>query len=582
MVSALEFLEKNPDILERESLAQKCELEVFTQASRHTQRNDYDSLFYDARPTEEDHFREWRLSNKRDITGEIPAMFHSMLSHSFQLSHRGNSFKDFIELDKLLKESPFTFLGQELSIQEYIYKCIFPYSDMDSNAVLVEMVESSIDPSIPPIQFDVDSPINIRTELIPFFKKIHLDNDIFMWEGGYRDIGTEKIPNIQKFYYIMDKDAYWTYEPRKVKEEVLWFPEPYYTHSANKLLISGVAGRLAKKTTFDHESGTSETAEYKETYCQYAFAWLDEVVTSFSSDQVNRIRTLNAVTVINGDMACPTCNGSQKAKAPSYFGGASHEIKCPDCVGGTPSSIGQWSTVKVRGGHHNGDKVINDPVKFVTPDVAIFKQGMEAWQVFLNKAKESLCLNILEGVNDMSGVAMALKQAPKAQLIKQVGDDLVSIQENILNNKLCLLARGEVKDKIKLSRPINYEYKGAEQLLLEYKESTPAERPEKFLKYIRSEHMGSPLQIKCYELAICYAPLMLIDDQVELKNTLDSLAFNELDLIKSKYAKKAFDYILSNQGESELSDKEYFDLADQYLRDLGVLPEPVIEISPPI
>lgn len=131
--------------------------------------------------------------------------------------------------------------------------------------------------------------------------------------------------------------------------------------------------------------------------------WSDQLARNLSDDEtMNKNYTHPFVQIVEND--CHTCQGSRTVADPNKQFDPTNpnacQMTCPDCFGrGTTShnpgeflTISEETLVKAGG-------VMQDYVKFISPDVAIPEYHLKRWQVFYKLCESSLHIkSVIDGV----------------------------------------------------------------------------------------------------------------------------------------------------------------------------------------
>jgi hypothetical protein len=194
------------------------------------------------------------------------------------------------------------------------------------------------------------------------------------------------------------------------------------------------------------------------------------------------------------------------------------------------------------------------------------------WKDWKKMGEDELCINILEGTGTESSLAKNQRLEPKAEFIKDIGDDFNRMCSEILNNKECILQ--PMKDKrveVYFPTPSEYAYKSTSLLWQEYSESTMAERKPKYEQFVRAQFYGDEYNMHVHMYAIKYAPLLLYKDG-ELMQAINTGAYDNFDIIRKDWAIEAFKEIFAKEKNYDKGIKELRKMAEALLIEWEVLP----------
>lgn len=516
---------------------------VVTQATRHCTRSDMTELYSISRPNEEEVFKKWRNSNKRSITVSPILSFKLLLVRVLQQTMYDISLGNIPNLNKL------------------IYDDLLLLSLYDPNAFIVEWVYNPSNPSMPltlPViegGLAQNEKLGNETIIINSEKVLTKNKDFVIWYAGDVLLGKDK--QAQKFYYGLDNENYYIILPDyNEKKEIFYKIGVWYNHGLGRMPIAEVPGFKTKDN-------------YKESICWGAYEYLDEAVIAFSSDQIARIRHALPKLVVNADLTCTTCNGSRQETL------SGKQIECRTCKGsGILQDIGDFATVKIRG-RNEFDRANSNPVYYVqTPANIEYMFGV--WERLVQKAERQICIDLLEGTGNESGIAKELRLEPRQDMLKMYGEQFCEMMENIINNYNTILKTGE--KEVKIAAPTYYATKSPEMLEYEISVSPLAERHAKYIEMIKQKYRGDNVLIARYTYATLYAPLFLYKTD-EVMIALNTGAYSEMDIVRRDYALYVMQEIFTDEAAlkklSSQSKGQIFEEADKILKDMGKLKEPV-------
>lgn len=512
---------------------------VIVQATRHCTRSDMTELYEISRPNEEKVFNAWRNSNKRNITVSAILKFKMLLVRVLQ-----SSLKEF---DVDIKNF-FTFVYDDLILLS-LYDpnaiiVIWPYNPDKEKLPLVVPVEEG--------GFAQNLELGVKIQVLNYDKIVNKTDEFVIFYAGTIKIKDDDY----KYYYGIDKDNYYIILPELTeKKELIYKTSIWYSHNLQYLPIAEIPGFKTQEN-------------YKESVAWGAYEYLDEVVISFSSDQVNRIRHVQPKLVVNADLVCTTCNGSRQETLIS-----NETITCRTCKGtGTLSEVGEFTTINIRG-RNEFDRANSNPIYYVNTPGNI-EYTFSIWEKLLDKADKQLCTDLLEGTGNESGIAKELRLEPRQDLLKMYGEQFCTMINDIVNSYNAIKNNG--KDKINLVPPEYYSSQTPEMVEYQIANSPISERQIKYLELIKIKYRGDEIRKYIHSLALVYAPLFLYKTD-EIDVVINNGAYNEQDIIRRDFALYVLSELITSEKDMKTPLKILFDKADQKLRDLGKLPVPIDE-----
>lgn len=533
-MTILDFVDKNGDIAYYVSGVSSLHSKVLTQALRHTTRSEMDELHKIARPNEDDIFIKWRENNKRHLTVDFIGQFVRSMQRTVQTTIKTDFEYD--DLDRLIFEE------------------LIPLSVQDTNALVIEwpFYTDTEGNEVAPSDSSLQANQRIDSRTLTVYSPAIIEDDGMVVVFYLDDVEFEK--QTRKRFVGIDNYAYYILTPYRDKNRMIKYSaEVWYVHGLGYTPV----GRLPGIVTLHFIDGYP--VKYRESICWPAFEWFDEGIVRLSSEQVAAIKHANPKLILNADIECPSCHGS------NHIGGK----QCTTCNGkGTINVLGDFSNVKVNQGISEFDKSGSNPVYYLEPPSGL-KELREAWMEFFENGKKSLATDLLEGTGNESGVAKEMRLEPKQDLLKAYGQYLCYLIEDIVNHRKIL--RGET-DIISVTCPAYFETKSPEVLKQQMAEALPGERFMKYMQYVDTIYNGNDLAIKIHKYAALYTPLMLYKSE-EFDSVFNAGAYSEKDIVKRDLAIYVMTQIF--EFEPDLDDLKLIkEKADEYLIANGFIPAP--------
>lgn len=580
--SSRQFFDAIDDIKKESPIERDLWKEVREQSISHTQYGHESNLYSASRPHEEPVYTDWRKANRRNLSRGIVDRFCASITKTLESSSRDIPFTDVLKEHFLLK--PFQHLnGKRFDFDSYRYRVIIPYSMEDPNGIIVELPFLKTFPNNPG-QIQEISPANngrsnekisSRTMLIPSSMIYHSSQNVLCWKGGTVYDAASK--GTADFFWTLDREMYEVIYPMFTDEGIKYQMIPWYAHKSGEMLYTEVIGRYCNHK-YEGKDGETNLV-YKRTYLDDTYNYLDEMIVGFGSDQVNRIRHLNAKFWISSDVKCTECNG--RGYVPAYYKNSGNPIKsqgehlrheCEKCHGsGEAKDFGDFTTLVLSQSSLDKGLPAGEKLGFATPPTENLKFGFDHWQELRKMGEQAACLNLLEDASNTSGVAKEIQLEPKRELVQQIGDDFYEMTESIINNTQRLLER-DSKTFITIPKPQEYQYRSPALLKQQTQEAMPAERRELYMRYVRTQYRDDPITIKAHEFATLYAPLLLYQSN-ELSEAMNSTAYNEADIVRRDWAVYVMKQVLKKSKSKDLDIDKAIELADKYLVERGKLKE---------
>ena len=553
--------------------------DVFVRSSRHNTLTAPMELFKCFRPLERDEYTQYRIDNFRPITYEVITKHHSKVNRIF--AETIDQSADYPEkLQEHLNRNKYFYGGESMTLDEWIFNCAVPQSDISPNDIVLEFPFDPANPTESIVENGQTSrEVDCKTTYVCYDKIISLNQDFLIWQSeDYRDIGTEKEPNQQPILYGIDSEAYYRYLPFiNAKKETEYRREPWYVyrssryeHSDRSLPYSTLMGRIVS------EKRDYGFVKYKVPFIFSAYPHGDEALLNHSNDQVTRMRHGHPKMYIDG-LVCSTCGGNKTLKENKGDGQFSTKV-CSACSGtGMPLNIGIFETLHTKGGKNQNLKTTGAPAGYLEEPTAILKHGWDVWRTNIEDMKRCIGLDLLEGsAGNESGRAKELRLEMLHDLIKEKGDSLIEFKQSILDNKLLLLyPNPSERPSLMLQKPKSYQIMTIGEMKATIKECPLAFRFNELMKIAQLEFKGDEKKIRSYRLSLKYAPLAIYDDLMHRRELVASGVYDSDALVKANLAQCAFYEILCRPNLSDqITDGELFELADAWFVDNRIVEAP--------
>lgn len=548
---------------------------VAKQGKRHTDRrlpNEPIDIIKTLRPNESKEVSDYRAKNERQITRTGYDMFVSKLSRIFSsASIRTTGKSD--EVEKWLATMPFVQMGKNFNLMGFAYECVLKDALSNPNQLVVAFPYNELNPDVHPnfsIQDGGLSPaqsVSIEIKFIPYEKINYVDSDVLVFKGGYRTIARQSGSKATvPFYYAADKLNWYTLEPvLNTKggydyEAVIW-----YIHNTGESLVNFLPGEIQKQ---------KDGSTFLESYIRPYYDWADEVISAFSDDQGTRSRFSSPFVGVtatdcdaqgcrNGyldgkrDSPCGSCSGTGKKLLPGPY--EVYHKPVDDGMVGSQASKGK-------------------DIEFYVPPTEILDYSYRTWKDLYKIAKQSIGLDLLDGTGVESGNAKDLRLEDLQDQLQRISNGLFSFLENLLYQVESLLVLDDgSRSRVKFIVPKRFRLDDTNDLAEQAREALPEERFMARMDYYQSKYVGNPEKVRLFELAMSYAPSMLLNED-EFINRQASGVYGENEGIKRGSAVIALQKISKDYTLTELSEDEAFALIDAYLIDRGMFAPVAVEL----
>lgn len=551
--------------------------EVSEQARPHTTRllrSDKSDITDRRRPHESKAIQEYRAENRRQFTREV---FEDFLSALNRVLKNGN-----IEIQgasKVLKEwlseAHFKNAGKNYDLLTFAHECILSEALADPNQLLVAFPYNAENPNIPPSLpleqggQDPSKSIAIDNKVIPWEDFAYLNEDVLVYKGGDRLISDGKTEKAVPFYFAADKMYWYTLEPQYVSrssqpgsakigtiKEVKYTAFIWYKHDSGESPVNFLPGQMEK----------TKTGFFLESFLRPAFEVGDEFMGRFSDEQAVSVKYAHPIpAVYPTECKAARCNGG-------YIDGNRNNA-CSVCKGdGEVLMPGPYEVYRMPESNAiDGDKNIKDPIRFIHPGVDIGQQAFSNWRTLLLMMKNSVGLDLLEGTANESGRAKEMRLEKLQDRLSRIASALFggTLTNHLVQVEALLTQNPARRKKPSIHYPRTFHLDGADDLKEAANTALAEDRFSRKMAYYQDQYRNNPEQLRLKELAMCYAPLLLLNEE-ERTDGLNKGVYSEEDFIKAYNVEVAL-YKLSKQGQVTDKDEAVFAAIDQYLIDRGMI-----------
>ena len=582
ILTALDFVEhfqvgNTPEIADRWN-------EVFLQAIRHTRGYGVKELLDVQRPHESEYVKEYRLANIRHITKEGAVKFNDKSSRiikesNYTLTNMSEVLSTWIDKTDFLLGN-----GDTTTLNEWFARFVLPSSYEDPNALLVAFPYNPSNPSVQPSASVEDGgllqneSIAVIPIVIPSVDLWYVGDNVFSWRGGYMDVKVGQDAKVSHpWFFICDREAYYQYLPvsysqktgRVVYELFLWYRHDTGMGDTQELPLNILGGTLSKDTK------TSRT--FYESFMQPFFEYGDESLIIFSDWQSVRVRTAFPVRELV-EQPCKSCGGQGKTYINDPEKGMQY-ASCGGCGGkGYTSSLSPFDDIIVDSSKGFDNKNIDRPsLRYISPPLDAQQELSKDWKDMRERALKAINLDLLEATVE-SGEAKKQRLQDLQDMLVKIGGNMFDTMERLLWHVECLLVPNRANRKHPvIIVPISYDIKTEGMLIDEANDAHTADRFTSLMEMVKRKYAGDTALIRAKELALTYAPLLMVQSVQELQLLLASGAYDENDIVKRDRAESALLNLAKTLDLSELSNDAVFALLDAALAPF--FKEPIIVVD---
>ena len=582
ILTALDFVDKFrvgelPEIAHRWN-------EVFMQAIRHTRGFGVSDLLDVQRPHESEYVKEYRLANIRHITKEGAVKFNDKSARIIKESNY-NVTNVSADLSAWIDKTDFLLgNGDTTSLNEWFARFVLPSSYEDPNAILVAFPYNPSNPSVQPSASVEDGgllqneSIAVIPIVVPSCDLWYVGDNVFSWRGGFMDVKVGQDNKVaHPWFFICDRDAYYQYLPvsysqktgRIVYELFLWYRHDTGMDETKELPLNILGGTLSKDT--------KTTRTFYESFMQPFFEYGDEALIIFSDWQSVRVRTAFPVRELV-EQPCKSCGGQGKTHITDPDKGMVY-VSCSGCSGkGYTSSLSPFDDIIVDSNKGFDNKNIDRPsLRYISPPLDAQQELSKDWKDMRERALKSINLDLLEATVE-SGEAKKQRLQDLQDMLLKIGGNMFDTMERLLWHVECLLVPNRANRQMPvIIVPISYDIKTEEMLRDEAIDAHTSDRFTSIMQMVHRKYAGDTDLIRVKELALMYAPLLMVQSVQELQLLLASGAYNENDLIKRDRVESVLIDLSKRMDLKELSNDAVFALVDAALD--RYLKEPVIIVD---
>lgn len=483
--------------------------DVFSQMAVHTRKKKPVDLLLAQRPNEEPHIWQYRLDNYRAIT------YGSMNRALDSVGRILNKIQYSIVCDEVVKkyieQKNFSAQATQYDFATYFEKIILKRDIEDPNGFLCWLPKGAgltdstkrVDPE--PFLFYSHQLHDANKDVVSFIsdeKVVIRIDDNHSIEGDVYYVITK-----DWFYKLVQKTAHTPAQGRIQVREAEFELVPIYKHDIGEIPVLVLGGDMNADGFFE---------SYFAPYCAFG----DEAITTFSDWQ--------AIKVTSGYpyreefyTECELRDINKKANEPNskeekYKSPQKKLVKYPqtpyNAIIRTPAPADNKSIPGAM-----GDRILpNDipSIRFISPDIEVFKYTGESWEKLITKAEDALHLNLgIDNSNVSDDTTKRQKEEHYAMIEKIQNNYFSHLMLNSIKYIDCYLNRRQITNvTAAINRPSSSVIKTEADLIEEISDLTSSNVPPVFLAESVNElaskrFSGNPLSQKIFSLIPIIDPL---------------------------------------------------------------------------
>lgn len=569
MLNFQEYFEENPDIIFHDGIYfREMAEKVKTQAITHMRRDSQKRLLDEKRPNEDDRVKEYRTKNNRLISKSVIDKYMDMLSRMFNKS--GFQIKGASDLlNDNLESKPYTILGQNVGLQEFVFNCVVLQCLEDPNAVMVDIPYDPNNPSIPPIKSRSNQgTLEIETSIIGH-ENLLMVHPFLMFKGGVQILTDGKGKKTEHdYFWVADSVNWYKVEPTLQKrtdkgnvgktkyEVILWYKHDTKVNGRPIVPLNFLCGILT----------TSPNGKYKynESFAHSFFEFADEFVSKHSDYQGVSVQHHHPkMMMLEMDCLEPTCDNGNVKHQGQITG------KCETCKGtGKIINPSVFDVIRFKGNRGVDNKsTLSPPIQYVTPPVASIDSSKDHAFDYLERGEKNLGLNVVTGSNE-SGEAKKVRMRVQDDNLSKIFRSIKPFIERHLYFKESILQpNANKREYAVLLEPNSFQNKDVDTLREEAENAIPSNKAMAQKAYLNKFYEGEPLKQKIYNLAYDYEPyIAFLNDEGYLERQIDLGCITCNDLIRINRTVWAFEQLAKQEGFISSSDASLYEKANDLIQ----------------
>lgn len=534
-----EFIRSTPDFYTNNFDKSDIRKELLRTAKNH---NSYELLpdeFTERRLNETKAYSEHAQKNYRRLTHELPELVLTKSGKIF--NHQGFKLTNSSQLldDRLADNDIFKSDSGYTDWRTYIIKFLFPASLINPNQLFLYFPYNEDDATANPNDtIDQFKKTGLYPLTVSFESIIKADEQAIIFKG--EEVQVENVK--ANILWAIDKEWWYKLIPFVSDNKIRYREEAWYNHDFRSVPLHWLPGRVQ----------VEENGQYfRKPHIHTSYERLNEFIGIHKDTQTNT--QIHAYPhLVMDELDCTSCQGTKR----ELKGGG----PCKKCKGSGKMSKPEPSEAYIRpkdGMNMNKTGGSSRPsMEWYTPPIDALKYLDEkARSIFIDAFKVIGMRPLIEQAE--SGEAMTKRLQDAADFTSDLAGDWSTFATYAIMHQLELyLKRGAQDTEIvapKVSKPKSFATMSLSEL------NTLIQGSEGFIKedYAKSAYiqkMGeNSLSEIIADFAYCYAPL-INSSTTEIKDLILISAFDRTDVIRSRYAFKAFEHLSKENKDFALWD----------------------------
>lgn len=483
---------------------------VFEAMAVHTRKALPKDLLLKRRPNEEEHVYNYRLDNYEPVTyGSMNKSFDDLFRIVNSVSYQVNGNETLLDY---VKNSKFYYQNESLSLSLYIQKVVMKRMIEDPNGWLIWF------PSGKGVS-DSSQKVSPKPLLVYSYQYHYADENIFSF------ISEEKSPlrtnggvdYCGDVYYILTKEDLIKLYQSGTKSNPVWVREDIYKHNIGIVPAITLGGDINAKG-------------YYESFFAPYLAFGNEAIRQFSDWQAGMISSNHPIKEVfeascEVDIISTISNNVPQLEQKFEKQVQQGKLKIKNKTA-SPYAVIERKIVSKQQENFEGNLPYEIPsVRFIQPNVENIRYAGESWEKLLERAEQSLNIDMSVGVNQ-SGVSKQIDKESQYSMLTKIGNNVF---DNIYLNSLKLIDSylnvvTFEKSDVTIIKPTTFWVKNEDDLVNEITILKEKNAPNFFMaqasiELAKKRFSGNPVTEKIFIFISIYDPLYIYtsDEKIQMK-----------------------------------------------------------------
>lgn len=480
---------------------------VFTAMAVHTRKALPKDLLLKRRPNEEEHIYNYRLDNYEAITyGSMNKSFDDLFRIVNAVNYQINANTDVL---KFVADSKFYYQNESLSLGMYIQKVVMKRMIEDPNGWLVWF------PSGAGVS-DSSQKISPKPLLVYSYQYHYADENIFSFLAEEKSPlrtngGIEYCGDV---YYIYTKELLIKLYQSGTKSSPVWVREDIYKHNIGKIPVITLGGDI-------------NAEGYYESFFSPYLAFGNEAIRQFSDWQAGMISSNHPIKEVfeaecEVDIISKISNNIPSMEQKFEKQVQQGKLKLRNKTA-SPYAVIERQIKSKQQENFEGNLPYEIPsVRFIQPNVENIKYAGEAWEKLLERAEQSLNIDLTVGVNQ-SGVSKQIDKESQYSMLTKIGNNIF---DNIFLNSLKFIDAfinvvSFEKTEASIVKPTTFWIKNEDDLVNEIGILKEKNAPNFFMaqasvELAKKRFSGNPVTEKIFTFISVYDPLYIYTSEEKI------------------------------------------------------------------